>query len=191
MNKMLNIVLFGPPGAGKGTQAENIIDRYHLFHISTGDVFRRNMREETPLGALAKQFIEKGQLVPDTVTVDMLAAEMDRAGTVPGFIFDGFPRTVTQAQALDKMLAGRHTSVTLMISLEVGDEELKKRLAGRAAIGGRADDADPDVIENRIAVYKSETYPVRDYYEAQLKMRAIEGIGTVEEIFARICRAID
>jgi adenylate kinase len=188
---MLNIVLFGPPGAGKGTQAEKLVSKYKLYHISTGDVFRRNMQEQTSLGNLARQYIDEGKLVPDAVTIDMLSAEMDRAGRVNGFILDGFPRTVAQAVSLDNMLSGRNTSVSVMISLEVSDDELKKRLSGRASVSGRADDSDPAIIENRIAVYKEQTLPVFGYYKKQGKTKTIEGLGSIDEIFDRICRAVE
>jgi adenylate kinase len=187
---MQNIVLFGPPGAGKGTQAEKLIEKYGLTHISTGDVFRRNIRAQTELGKQAKKYMDAGQLVPDEVTINMLALEMDNHPEAFGFIFDGFPRTVAQAKALDEMLTRRKTQVGVMLSLEVNDEELKQRLAGRALVSGRADDADPKIIENRIAVYKAETYPVRDYYDAQGKMQAIDGVGSVDEIFERMCSAL-
>lgn len=188
---MLNLVLFGPPGAGKGTQSELIISKYGLAHISTGDVFRANIKGETDLGKLAKSFMDKGELVPDSVTIDMLAAEVDIRPNAKGFIFDGFPRTSAQAAALDELLAQKGTSVSVMVALDVPEDELKNRLRKRAIDSGRADDANPEVIANRIAVYKRETAPVADFYKGQEKLRLIHGVGSIDEIFDRICHAID
>jgi adenylate kinase len=188
---MLNIVLFGPPGAGKGTQAEKLISHYGLKHISTGDVFRFNIKNGTELGNLAKSYMDKGELVPDAVTIDMLAAEVDKTPGAKGFIFDGFPRTSVQAEALDALLKQKGMSISMMVALNVADDELKSRLKGRAETSGRADDADPEVIANRIAVYKEQTAPVADFYEKQGKLRLVDGIGSIDTIFARICEAID
>ena len=188
---MLNIVLFGPPGAGKGTQSEKLIEKYGLVHLSTGDIFRANMKGETELGILAKSFIDKGQLVPDEVTISMLKAEVLRHENPNGFIFDGFPRTNAQAKALDEFLNEINTSITSMISLDVEEEELKERLANRAKDSGRVDDADPDVIQNRIDVYKKETAPVKEFYLAQDKWIKIDGLGSIEDITARLFEAVD
>lgn len=188
---MLNIVLFGPPGAGKGTQSEKLISHYGLVHISTGDVFRFNIKNETELGKLAKSYMDKGELVPDSVTIDMLGAEVEKNPNAKGFIFDGFPRTSAQAAALDELLKGKNTSVTLMVALDVPEEELKTRLLKRAEVSGRADDADPAVIQNRIEVYKAQTAPVAEFYKAQNKLSLVNGVGSIEEIFGRICSAID
>lgn len=188
---MLNLVLFGPPGAGKGTQAESLEKKYNLHHISTGDVFRYNIKNETELGKLAQKFMDRGKLVPDEVTIDMLGNEVSKHPESRGFIFDGFPRTVSQAEALDELLGSKGTEVSAMLSLEVPEEELKIRLMGRAKDSGRADDADPDIIQNRIDVYNEETAPVKDYYTSQKKHHGINGVGSIEDIFDRLCAAID
>lgn len=188
---MLNIVLFGPPGAGKGTQSERLIEKYGLIHLSTGDVFRANIKGETDLGKLAKSYMDKGQLVPDEVTINMLRSEVDKHSDPKGFIFDGFPRTNAQAEALDELLSSMGTSISVMLALEVEEEELKVRLKKRAEVSGRADDADPAVIENRIRVYNNETAPVKSYYQNQNKYIGIDGIGSIDEITARLFSAID
>lgn len=188
---MLNIVLFGPPGAGKGTQSERLIEKYGLVHLSTGDIFRANMKNETDLGKLAKSYIDKGQLVPDEVTINMLKAEVTKQNTPKGFIFDGFPRTNAQARALDDFMQEIGTEISGMVSLDVEEDELKKRLALRAEISGRVDDADPKVIANRIEVYKKETAPVKDYYSAQDKWIKVDGIGSIEDITNRLFGAIE
>jgi len=188
---MLNIVLFGPPGAGKGTQSEKIIEKYQLAHLSTGDIFRANIKGVTELGKLAKSYIDKGQLVPDEVTISMLESEVNKNPEAKGFIFDGFPRTQPQAEALDKFLASKNTAITSMIALEVPEDELKVRLAGRAKTSGRSDDADPAVIQQRIDTYNKETAPVKDFYVAQNKFIGIQGVGTIEEIFVAIANEMD
>lgn len=188
---MLNIVLFGPPGAGKGTQSENLIKKYDLVHLSTGDIFRSNIKGETELGKLAKSFMDKGALVPDEVTIAMLKSEVDKHPGANGFIFDGFPRTTAQAKALDEFLSSRQQEITYMLALEVPEEELKQRLLKRAETSGRSDDADPKVIQNRIDVYNAETAPVADYYMMQDKYVGIEGVGSIDEIAQRLYDAID
>jgi adenylate kinase len=188
---MLNIVLFGPPGAGKGTQSERLIEKYDLVHLSTGDIFRSNIKGETELGKLAKSYMDKGQLVPDSVTIDMLRSEVLKYSNPKGFIFDGFPRTNAQANALDEFLSTQNTAITLMLALEVEEEELKTRLLKRAEVSGRADDADPSIIENRIRVYNNETAPVKDFYLQQGKFISIDGIGSIDEITSRLFSAID
>ncbi|MCS6933641.1 MAG: adenylate kinase [Chitinophagales bacterium] len=188
---MLNIVLFGPPGSGKGTQAAKLVEKYGLVHLSTGDIFRANIKNETELGKLAKSYIDKGLLVPDEVTIHILQSEADKYTGVNGFIFDGFPRTIQQAEALDAYLAARNTSVTMMLSLEVDEEELKRRLLLRGKESGRADDQNPAIIEQRIAVYHRDTAPAKEYYTRQGKYRAVNGVGAIDHIFALLCAEID
>jgi adenylate kinase len=187
----LNIVLFGPPGAGKGTQSERLIQKYGLIHLSTGDIFRANIKGETELGILAKSFISKGHLVPDEVTINMLKGEVLKHPNAKGFIFDGFPRTTVQAIALDEFLGTMNASIKVMLALEVEENELRGRLLKRALVSGRADDADEKIIQNRINVYKNETAPVKTFYEKQNKFISIDGIGTIDEISARIYDAIE
>jgi len=188
---MLNVVLFGPPGAGKGTQSEILLQRYGLVHLSTGDIFRANIKGETELGQQAKAFMDKGELVPDSLTISMLESEVVKHPGAKGFIFDGFPRTSAQAAALDTFLTGKSSSITCMLALEVDEEELIKRLLNRATTSGRADDGDETIVRNRIAVYNRETSPVANYYRDQQKYRGIVGVGSVEEITQRLCSALD
>lgn len=188
---MINVVLFGPPGAGKGTQAEFLKEKYQLIHISTGDVFRFNIKNATELGVLAKSYIDKGQLVPDKVTINMLNAEVDKNPEANGFIFDGFPRTSAQADALSELLVSKKTEVTAMVALEVEDEVLVGRLLERGKTSGRADDADEEVIRNRIKVYYAETAILKEYYEKQDKYYGIDGVGSIPEITERISTVLD
>jgi len=188
---MIHIVLFGPPGAGKGTQATRLVERYKLIHLSTGDVFRRNIKESTELGKLAKSYIDAGNLVPDEVTIKMLESEVEEHSRAKGFIFDGFPRTENQAISLDAFLVSRKEKIKCMLALKVDDVELKKRLAGRASSSGRADDADPKVIANRIEVYKRETAPVAEYYAKQGKYAEVNGVGSPDEISKRLFKALE
>ena len=188
---MLNIVLFGPPGAGKGTQSERLIEKYNLVHLSTGDIFRANIKMQSELGVLAKSYMDKGLLVPDSVTIEMLRSEVLKKQEASGFIFDGFPRTNAQAAALDEVLLTFKTSITMMAALEVEEEELKRRLLNRATTSGRADDGDISIIENRISVYNKETAPVKDFYQNQNKFISINGLGTIDEITARLFSAIE
>jgi len=187
---MLNIVLFGPPGAGKGTQSERLKSRYDLVHISTGDVFRA-LDPDSELAKLAKSYSDNGNLVPDDVTIRILEAEVLKYPNAKGVIYDGFPRTSAQAEALDNFLAKKDTSVTLMLSLVVPEDELRVRLKGRAEVSGRADDADPVIIQNRIDNYKKSTAPVADYYDAQGKLVEVDGVGPIDDITQRLFAAID
>ena len=187
---MLNIVLFGPPGAGKGTQSERLKEKYDLVHISTGDVFRA-LDPNSELGKLAKSYSDNGNLVPDEVTISILETEVLKYPDAKGVIYDGFPRTSAQAEALDTFLANKNTSVSLMLSLEVPEEELRTRLLGRAQVSGRADDADPKIIQNRIDTYLKSTAPVADYYDAQGKLVKINGVGAIDEITARLYAVIE
>lgn len=188
---MTNIVLFGPPGAGKGTQAEFLKTKYDLIHISTGDVFRFNIKNETALGMLAKSYMDKGELVPDKVTIDMLAAEVEKDASAKGFIFDGFPRTDEQAKALDQLLEEKDSEISAMIALEVDDEVLVKRLLDRGKSSGRTDDADVEIIKNRIKEYYTKTAPLKDYYSVQNKYFGVDGVGSIEDITERLSKVID
>ena len=188
---MLNIILFGPPGAGKGTQSEKIIEKYDLIHISTGHLFRRHIGEGTSLGKLAQEYIVDGNLVPDELVIKMVEVKINTHPKAKGFIFDGFPRTVAQAVALDAMLEKQQMPIKIMLALEVEDEELRTRLRLRAKTSGRADDQDDDKINNRIRIYKKETVPVATYYDKMDKYYGINGIGGIDEIFNDICMAID
>ena len=188
---MLNLVLFGPPGAGKGTQSANIISKYGLIHLSTGDIFRFNIGNKTELGQLAKSYIDKGQLVPDEVTIKMLKSEVNKHDNPKGFIFDGFPRTTVQAEALDAFLEQKDAKIAGMIALEVPEGELKERLRKRAIDSGRTDDANPEIIANRISVYNKETAPVKVFYNAQDKLHKINGLGGIDEITNEIIKTIE
>ncbi len=188
---MLNLVLFGPPGAGKGTQSEKIIDKYNLVHLSTGDLLRSQIQAGTELGLKAKTLMDQGILVPDEVVIGMIDSKLSENRDAAGFIFDGFPRTVKQAEALDGLLASYNESITVMVALIVPDEELKKRLLHRGQTSGRPDDQDEQKIKTRIEEYNSKTAPVAEYYRQQNKYVSIEGVGEIEEIFGAICDAIE
>lgn len=188
---MFNVILFGPPGSGKGTQSEKLIEKYGLKHLSTGDLLRKEMKDCTPLGLEAKGLIEKGQLVPDEVVIGMIKCVIEANPDSNGFLFDGFPRTVAQAEALDKLLEEKNTSIDIVLFLHVNEEELIKRLVGRAKTSGRLDDADPEIQRNRQKVYKNETLPVADYYAVQDKVVHVQGEGTIDETFALLAEAID
>ena len=188
---MKNIVLFGPPGAGKGTQAEKIKHKYDLFHISTGDVFRYNIKNNTKLGVLAKQYMDKGDLVPDQLTIDMFSDVVKSNIDVNGFIFDGFPRTESQAEALDKLLIKFNTSISGMIALEVDDDILIKRLQERGKISGRSDDLNSLIIKNRIKEYYSKTAILKTFYQRKNCYFGVDGFGSIEEITLRITSVIN
>ncbi len=188
---MLNIVLFGPPGAGKGTQAEFLIKSYDLIHLSTGDLLRNEIAAGTKLGKEAKTFMDKGELVPDAVVIGMIENKLEANKDANGFIFDGFPRTVDQAKALDELLYRKEAPITAMLSLEVEEQELINRLLNRGKISGRVDDQDTSVIENRIGVYNEKTAPLIEYYKKQNKYYDINGIGSIEEIAGRLKNVID
>ncbi|MBL6446809.1 adenylate kinase [Fulvivirga sp. 29W222] len=188
---MLNIVLFGPPGAGKGTQSEKLISKYNLEHISTGDLFRKHLNEGTELGKSAQKYMDDGFLVPDEVVIGMVDDKIKNSSEANGFIFDGFPRTINQAEALDKLMNGKGNPISGMISLEVPFEELKKRLLERGKISGRVDDQNEEKIDNRIQVYLKETLPVSQYYKNQNKFNGIHGVGSIDDIFNNICDVID
>lgn len=188
---MLNIILFGPPGAGKGTQSEKIIKKYNLKHIATGDIFRKHLSEGTPLGKLAQGYMDEGNLVPDEVVIGMVDETIKENEGVNGFIFDGFPRTVTQAVALDSLLEEKGTPIVGMIALDVPEDELVARIKNRGKTSGRADDQDEAKIQNRIKVYKEETLPVANYYDKKHKYAQIIGVGGIDEIFDQICEKIE
>lgn len=188
---MINLILFGPPGSGKGTQAAYIVEKYGLHHISTGDLFRREIKGKTPLGLEAVSYISKGQLVPDSVTIGILRQEVETHPDAKGFIFDGFPRTVPQAEALDAFLSEMNQSITCLIELRVGDEELTRRLLERGKTSERADDQDPAIIADRIQVYKDQTVPVALHYAQVDKAFIVDGVGSMEEVFGRICHRIE
>jgi len=188
---MLNLVLFGPPGAGKGTQSENLINKYNLTHISTGDLFRKHLGEGTELGKTAQKFMDEGNLVPDEIVIGMVDEKIHSTPDTNGFIFDGFPRTIAQANALDKLMSKNNTQINTMLALEVSEEELMKRLLNRGKTSGRVDDQNKEKIKNRINVYNKETTPVANYYAAQGKLNSIKGIGSIKEILVRLTNIID
>ncbi|SFR63948.1 adenylate kinase [Maribacter stanieri] len=188
---MINLVLFGKPGAGKGTQAQFLKEKYNLMHISTGDVFRFNIKNGTELGTLAKSYIDKGELVPDEVTIKMLQEEVEKNSDADGFIFDGFPRTAAQAEALDNFLESKDMSVNATIALEANDEILIERLLERGKVSGRTDDQDVVKIRNRFDEYNEKTTPVKEFYEAQGKFHSVNGIGTITDITERLTKVIE
>lgn len=188
---MVNIVLFGPPGAGKGTQSEHIIAKYGLKHISTGDLFRKHLGEGTALGKKAQSYMDNGKLVPDEVVIGMVEETLNENQGVPGFIFDGFPRTVAQAEALDALLSSHKTAISCMIMLDVPQDELRKRLLERGKTSGRADDQNEEKISVRIQEYLNKTLPVASFYESQQKKCVINGVGGIEDIFGEIAKSID
>jgi adenylate kinase len=188
---MLNIVLFGPPGAGKGTQSEKLIERYNLIHIATGDLFRKHIKQGSHLGQLAQQYMDEGNLVPDEVVIGMVDEKIKESPGSSGFLFDGFPRTVAQAVALDNLLYFKDNPIDTMISLKVDEDELKKRLLLRGLTSGRPDDQDESKIANRITVYNKETAPVADYYRKQAKFNEVYGVGSIDDIFTNLTKVIE
>jgi|SRR5690554_1418853 len=188
---MLNLVLFGPPGAGKGTQSQKLIEKYQLVHLSTGDLLRNEIAAGSHLGLEAKKLMDEGQLVPDAVVIGMISNKLKDNADSKGFIFDGFPRTVAQAEALDTLLDNHQEKISLMIALEVDEQELERRLLLRGKDSGRVDDANPEIIRKRIMEYKSKTTPVANFYKEQGKLSTVKGVGTVEEIFAEISAVVD
>lgn len=187
---MFNLILFGPPGAGKGTQSEYVIEKFGLIHLSTGDILRSEVAAKTPLGIKAKELMDQGNLVGDDVVIGMIRSKLEKNIDAKGFIFDGFPRTKAQAEALDNLVSDLGTSINLLIALEVDEEELTNRLLKRGLDSGRADDQNEEIIKNRITEYNNKTFPIIDYYKKQGKYEGIKGIGSIEDIFNRICNAI-
>ena len=188
---MVNIILFGPPGSGKGTQASRLVDKYDLMHISTGDLFRYEMGHDTPLGLKAKEYISKGELVPDEVTIGMLENKVNMHPEAKGFILDGFPRNINQSEALDSFLSQKSSQVNALIALDVDEEEIVKRLLNRGKTSGRKDDSDEGIIRNRINVYKDETAVVFEYYNKYNKAFQVSGIGSIDDITTRLFNQID
>lgn len=188
---MFNLILFGPPGSGKGTQSEQLTVKYDLKHLSTGDLLRSEISKKTPLGLEAKNFMDKGQLVPDEVVIGMISSALDENPGAKGFLFDGFPRTSAQAEALDNLLELKEAEISVMLALKVSEEELVKRLLKRGETSGRSDDINEQVIRSRINVYHNETAAVADYYEQFDKVVMVKGEGTIDDIFIRLCEEID
>lgn len=188
---MFNLILFGPPGSGKGTQSEKLIAKYNLKHLSTGDLLRSEIARKTPLGLEAKKFMDKGQLVPDEVVIGMISSALDANPGVVGFLFDGFPRTSTQAEALDNLLELKNVAINVMLALDVTEEELVKRLLKRGETSGRPDDNNENVIRTRIHEYHNKTSPVADHYKKANKVMLVKGEGSVEDIFKALTREID
>lgn len=188
---MINIVLFGKPGAGKGTQAEFLKEKYQLTHISTGDVFRYNLKNNTELGQLARAYMDKGNLVPDEVTIKMVQDEIEKNADTKGFLFDGFPRNIVQAEALDTFLASKNEEVTATVALEADDEVLVQRILERGKTSGRPDDLDEKALRNRYVVYNAETAPLTEYYKKQEKFHPVNGIGSIAEITQRLNNVFD
>jgi adenylate kinase len=187
---MFNLILFGPPGSGKGTQSEKIVEQFGLIHLSTGNLLRQEIADKTPLGLEAKNIMEKGQLVPDEVVIGMIDSCLEKHTDAKGFLFDGFPRTVAQAEALDKLLSFKKTSINKVLALEVNEDELITRLLKRGETSGRSDDTDEKVIRERFSVYKRDTSPVAEHYKHQHKFDVIKGVGSVNEIFDALSTSI-
>ena len=188
---MFNLILFGPPGSGKGTQSEKLIAKYGLKHLSTGDLLRSEIAGQTPLGLAAKSFMDKGQLVPDEVVIEMISSALDNNPKAKGFLFDGFPRTTTQAESLDKLLTQKNTEIAVVLALQVSKTELIKRLLNRGLTSGRSDDTNEEVIGARIEEYEKKTAAVADHYKKFGKVLFVKGEGTVDTIFDSLCKEID
>ena len=188
---MFNVILFGPPGSGKGTQSDKLVAKYGLVHLSTGNLLREEISRKSELGLKAKSFMDKGQLVPDQVVIGMVDSYFDRHKDARGFLFDGFPRTVAQAIALDELLEKKDTNIASVLALDVSEEELVKRLLNRGLTSGRSDDTNEEVIRKRFAVYNNETSPVAEHYRKLNKFQSVKGEGSVDEIFDSIREAID
>jgi adenylate kinase len=188
---MFNLILFGPPGSGKGTQSDNLVAKYGLIHLSTGNLLRKEMADQTELGKAARAFIDDGKLVPDEVVIGMVESFFDANKGAKGFLFDGYPRTVAQAESLDELLSRKNTAISLVLALEVSEEELVKRLLNRGKTSGRSDDTDESVIRKRFNVYLNETSPVAEHYKKGGKFVSIAGEGTVDTIFNSLCQSID
>jgi adenylate kinase len=187
---MFNLILFGPPGSGKGTQSEKIVERFELIHLSTGNLLRQEIADKTALGVAAQGFMDKGQLVPDEVVIAMIDSCLEKHADAKGFLFDGFPRTVAQAEALDRLLSLKKTTICKVLALDVDEEELTRRLVKRGETSGRSDDSNEAVIRRRFAVYKNETEPVAEHYKAQGKFEVVKGVGSVDEIFDALSSCI-
>jgi adenylate kinase len=188
---MFNLILFGPPGSGKGTQSEKIVEKFGLIHLSTGNLLRQEITDKTPLGLEAKNFMDKGQLVPDEVVIGMIDSSLEKHPNAKGFLFDGFPRTVAQAEALDKLLALKKTGICKVLALDVDEDELVKRLLKRGETSGRSDDTNEEVIRRRFSVYKKDTEPVAEYYKQEDKFEIVKGKGTVDDIFDSLSTCIE
>lgn len=188
---MFNLILFGPPGSGKGTQAQKLIEKYQLVHLSTGDLLRNEIANKTPLGLEAKKLIDSGQLVPDEVVIGIIDNCLEKNADANGFLFDGFPRTIAQAIALDKLLQLKGTQIDLVLALQVDEDELVRRLLERGKVSGRSDDASEDVIRNRFAVYSRDTEPVAHHYKELERFKAIKGVGSIDDIFNSLSAEID
>jgi adenylate kinase len=188
---MLNLILFGPPGAGKGTQASKLLDKYKLIHLSTGDILRSEIAAGTKLGLEAKLLMDKGILVSDEIVVNMIDSKISQNAGANGFIFDGFPRTLAQAEALDNLLQKRNIPINATLALEVSNEELTKRILLRGKSSGRADDQDEATVRKRIEVYTNQTSPLKEYYKKQGKLRTVNGIGEIDSIFKALCNEVD
>lgn len=188
---MFNLVLFGPPGSGKGTQAAKIVDKYKLVHLSTGDILRDEIKRGTPIGIEAKALIDRGELVPDEVVIEMIRTRIKNTKSEDGFIFDGFPRTTKQAEELDKMLSEENMAINLMVTLDVEEDVIVKRILERGKISGRADDQNPEIIKNRFKVYNSQTIVVVEHYRKQNKYVSVDNMGTIDETFEKLCHHIE